>query len=157
LMSPSPVPDHNAAFFELGIQLHAQLPGKYEALLELDVDLELVPPGGPGFSRRPDLMIVDRSARKRVRAEGGLIRASDVLVVVEIVSPGSRRIDHFHKRGEYADAGIPWYWIIDIDDPVSLIACSLTEEFGYQDHQRATGTFTATEPFPVKIDLDRLQ
>jgi Uma2 family endonuclease len=85
-----------------------------------------------------------------------LIRASEVLVVVEIISRGSRRIDNVDKHGEYADAGIPWYWIVDITEPVSVVACRLTEDFGYVDHQRVTGTFTSEEPFAVTVDLDRL-
>ena len=157
LMSPSPVPDHNFAVFELAIQLKPQLPETYEALLELDVDLELVPRTQPGFSRRPDLIVVDRQARRRVRSEGGLIRASEVAVIVEIVSPGSRRTDNIAKRRDYAEAGIPWYWIVDISDPISLVACFNTKEFGYQDHQRVKGTFTSDEPFPVMLDLDRLR
>jgi Uma2 family endonuclease len=157
LMSPSPVPDHNFAAFELATQLRPQLPKRLEVLPDLDVDLELVASDQPGFSRRPDLMIVDRTARQRVRREGGMIRASEVHVVIEIVSPTSHRIDHVDKRGEYADAGIPHYWIVDIDEPISLVACLLTEEFGYQDHQRVTGTFTTEEPFPITLDLDRLR
>lgn len=156
LLSPSPVPDHNVAMQELGMLLRPQLPGSVETVPDMDVDLELAPAKEPGFSRRPDLMIVNRGARKRVRTEGGLIRASEVLVIVEIVSPGSKRTDHVDKRRDYADAGIPNYWIIDIDEPISLTACRLTEEFGYVDDQTATGVFRTEVPFPVEIDLGRL-
>jgi Uma2 family endonuclease len=156
IMSPSPVPDHNYAGQELGMELRPQLPGWAETVPDMDIDLELAPADEPGFSRRPDLLIVAREARKRVRAEGGLIRAGEVFVVVEIVSPGSKRIDHVDKRRDYADAGIPNYWIIDIDEPISLTACRLTEEFGYVDDQTATGLFRTDVPFPVEINLDRL-
>ncbi|MGQ0774266.1 MAG: hypothetical protein ACT4NY_07605 [Pseudonocardiales bacterium] len=47
--------------------------------------------------RRRDMIISQRVAQARVAAEGGLIRASEVLVVVEIVSPGARRADHVTK------------------------------------------------------------
>ena len=157
LMSPSPIPDHNVASAMLLVQLLPQLPAHLELIPDIDVDLELVPPGEPGFSRRPDLVIVDRAARSRVRADGGLIRASDVLVAVEIVSPGSRRMDNVTKRGEYADAGIPHYWIVDLDEPISLLAGHLTAEFGYRDEPAATGTYVADEPFPVRIELDQLR
>lgn len=156
LLSPSPVPDHNIAAQELGVRLRPQLPESFETIPDMDVNLELAPPDQPGFSRRPDLIVVDHNARKRVRAEGGLIRASEVLVVVEVVSPSSRRVDHVDKRRDYADAGIPYYWIVDIDDPISLTACHLTEQFGYQDDQAVTGTFSAATPFSVEIDLDLL-
>ena len=156
IMSPSPVPDHNTAGFELGVELRSRIPDNFEVQLDMDVDLDLVPADEPGSSRRPDLMVVHREARKRVRAEGGLIRASEVLLVVEIVSPSSKRIDHVHKRNDYADAGIPNYWIVDIDEPISLTVCRLTEQFGYQDDQTATGIFRTEVPFPVEINLDRL-
>lgn len=155
-VSPSPVPDHNNAGFELGVALRPHVPDAYEVQLDLDVDLEFAPADEPGSSRRPDLMVVNRAARKRVRAEGGLIRASEVLLVVEIVSPSSKRIDHVHKRNDYADAGIPHYWIVDVDEPVSVTECRLTEEFGYQDNQTVTGTFRTDVPFPFEVSLDRL-
>jgi Putative restriction endonuclease len=67
-----------------------------------------------------------------------------VLVVVEVVSPGSARTDHVHKRGEYADAGIPHYCIVDITKPLSLLACHLAGEFGYADGGTVTGRFVTT-------------
>ncbi len=62
------------------------------------------------------------AAVERVRRDGGILRACDVLVVVEIVSAGSHRTDHVIKRGEYADAGIPPYWMVDLDCPVTSTA-----------------------------------
>jgi Uma2 family endonuclease len=92
----------------------------------------------------------------RVRREGGVLRASEVLLVVEVVSPGSVRTDHVLKRSEYADAGIPHYWIVDITERVSLLACRLAGEFGYADGGAVTGRYTTSAPFPVEIDLDAL-
>jgi Uma2 family endonuclease len=156
LMSPSPVPDHNYAAAEVRDQLRSQLPSGIEAIPDMDVDLQLAPPDAPGTVRRPDLIVVPRDARLRVRHEGGVIRASEVLVIVEVLSPGSKRTDHIEKRSEYADAGIPHYWIVDIEPPVSLLACHLAGEFGYADGGAVTGTFTTSAPFPVEIDLDAL-
>jgi Uma2 family endonuclease len=157
LMSPSPAPDHNYAAFRLGVQLDGKLPTGWEVVTDIDVDLQLAPPDAPGTVRRPDLVVVAAEARQRVRREGGVYRASDVLLVVEVVSPGSARTDHVLKRSEYADAGIPHYWIVDPSEPVSLLACHQAGEFGYADDGTVTGAFTATEPFPVEIDLDGLR
>jgi Uma2 family endonuclease len=157
VMSPSPTAGHMFAVLELAVQIRQQLPAHLRVIPDVDINLELAPPNQPGFSRRPDLIIVDHAALVRVEAEGGLIRASEVLVVIEIVSPGSRRTDNVVKRAEYADAGIPRYWIVDIEQPVSLVACQLTEEFGYQDDEAATNTFSTTEPFAISLDLDRLR
>jgi Uma2 family endonuclease len=153
VMSPSPVPDHNNAVVEVLIQLRPQLPPELEVLLDLDVDLELAPPDAPGFTRRPDLIVARRSARERVRREGGIIRAAEVIVVAEFVSPGSRRTDHVAKRADYADAGIPHYWIVDLDEPVSVVACHLGGELGYVDGGAVSGVFTTSEPFPARIDV----
>jgi Uma2 family endonuclease len=155
--SPGPAPDHNHAAVEVLIQLRGYMPSDLEVLLDLDVNLELVPPDAPGFTRRPDLIVVRRSARDRVRQEGGIIRAAEVVVVAEFVSPGSRRTDNVMKRVDYADAGIPHYWIVDLDEPVSLVACHLAGELGYVDGGAATGVFATSEPFPLRLDLDVLR
>ena len=156
LSSPSPVPDHNIASGSIYVQLVQQLPAELKAIQDVDIDLGLADASSPGFSRRPDLVVLKRAEVERVRAEGGMLRASEVLIAVEIVSPGSKRTDNVIKRGEYAEAGIPHYWILDLDDPVSLVDCHLAEEFGYQDAGGVTGTFETTVPFPIRIDLDKL-
>jgi Uma2 family endonuclease len=156
LMSPSSQPDHNFASLELATQLRPQLPDHLEVLQALDIDLGLAPPDHPGFSRRSDLLVISRAARQRVRREGGLIRTSELTMVVEIVSPDSRRTDNAIKRDEYCDAGIPYYWLIDIDPPISVLACRLIEEFGYLEIGNSTGRFTTNEPFPITVDLNRL-
>lgn len=157
VMSPSPVPRHSRAQIRLTGQLNAQLPDDLEALPEIDVDLALSGPDGPGWSRRPDIVVARRTAYERVDREGGVLTTTDVVLAIEIVSPGSRRTDHVTKRGEYADAGIAHYWIVDLGDPVSLLPCHLAGEFGYADGGVVTGRHAATAPFRVDLDLDALR
>jgi Uma2 family endonuclease len=154
--SPSPTPRHMVAAAELYTQLRNQLPGDLCAVPDVDLDVELSPAGQPGTARRPDLVVVRRSEFVRVDREGGLLRAAETLLVVEIVSPGSRRTDNLIKRGEYADAGIPYYWIIEVAAPVTLVACHLAGEFGYQDGGAVTGVFETAQPFTVRVDLAAL-
>jgi Uma2 family endonuclease len=156
IMSPSPAPRHSRAMGRLYLRLTQEIPAELEVFQELDVDLGLAPLDEPGSSRRPDLIVVQAEVGDQLTAEGGIAPASEVLLAVEIVSPSSKRVDHAHKRVDYADAGIPNYWIIDTDEPISLTACRLTEEFGYVDDQTATGVFRTEVPFPVEINLDRL-
>lgn len=80
----------------------------------------------------------------------------DPEIVVEVVSPSSKRTDYVHKRGEYADAGIPHYWIVDLDEPVSLLTCHLAGELGYADGGEVAGTFRTSVPFPATVDLAAL-
>jgi Uma2 family endonuclease len=151
ITTPGPGPMHNRAALLLACQVKPQVPPGLAFVLGCDVDLCLTPRGEPGFSRRPDLQIFSRSAIPRIDKDDTMIRADEVTVVIEIVSPGSRRTDYRVKHDEYADAGIPHYWIIDLTEPVSLVACR-----GYQDASAVTGTFTTDVPFPVKLDLDAL-
>ncbi|MFJ1760210.1 Uma2 family endonuclease [Amycolatopsis sp. NPDC088138] len=151
ITTPGPGVVHNLAAFQLARQLDPQMPPDLDFVYGCDVDLRLAPRNEPGFSRRPDLQIFSRSAIPRIDKDDTMIRADEVAVVIEIVSPDSRRTDYRVKHDEYADAGIPHYWIVDLDEPVSLVACQ-----GYMDAAAVTGTFTTDVPFPVKLDLDAL-
>jgi Uma2 family endonuclease len=155
VMSPTPTPQHMVALGGLYAALAAQLPPELR-VPDVDLDLVLAAERSPGTVRRPDLVVVTKAEYQRVTAHGGLLRASDTMLVVEVISPGSRRTDDIFKRDDYADAGIPHYWIVDVDDPVSLTACRRVDEFGYQDAGEVTGVLEVTEPFAARIDLDSL-
>jgi Uma2 family endonuclease len=156
VMSPSPVPEHQRCVRRLLRFLEDQLPQHLEVLPDVDIDLQLADPDRPGFVRRPDLVVVPTASIERRRREGGLLRAGEVVLAVEIVSVGSERTDHTIKHGEYADAGIPHYWIVEIDPRAPLTACHRAGEFGYVDAPAVTGVFTAEQPFPVRLELDQL-
>ena len=65
--------------------------------------------GGDG-GRIPDLVVWSK-----IQDDGVWLPVADVLLVVEIISPGSEASDTVAKRTEYAGAGIPRYWIVDQD------------------------------------------
>ena len=156
LMSPSPTPRHMIAVARLHGMVESQLPAGLRAVPDVDLDLQLASADEPGTSRRPDLVVVSEAELHRVETEGGLLRAAAAALVVEIISPGSKRTDTVLKRGEYADAGIAHYWIIDLERPISLVAAHLAGDFGYQDSGEVTGLFDANDPFPIRLDLDTL-
>lgn len=157
VMSSRPALRHQRALAKLYAQLLAQLPDHLTPILESEVDLELGGPDEPGFVRVPDIYVADTAAVDAATEDDRVLHASELLLAVEIVSPSSRRTDGIVKRAEYADAGIANYWIIDLDRPVSLLACHLAEEFGYMDDGAVTGTYTTTAPVPLTIELDRLR
>ncbi|WP_370968905.1 Uma2 family endonuclease [Amycolatopsis sp. cg9] len=128
---------------------------EYAALGETDTGFTELVEGrvvmSPGPKPGHNLVMLER-----VREDKDMIRAEEVAVEIEIVSPGSKHTDYHVKHDEYADAGIPHYWIVDITEPVSLVARHQAGEFGYLDASAVTGTFATDVPFPVKIDLDAL-
>jgi Uma2 family endonuclease len=160
VMSPSPSPDHMLVSGEVRDQMNKQLPATVVVIQDVDIDLQLDPADQPGTSRRPDLVVVEQSAVQRVRAEGGLLRAAEVLLVIEIVSPGSRRTDYEIKRAEYGSAGIPVYWIIDLQPPVSMRVCRQgggPGDAGYvDDGSRVVNSYSTEAPFPLTLDLARI-
>lgn len=153
VMSPNPTPRHMLASGSLYRQIADQLPPDLVAIYEVDLDLQLVAPDEPGTVRAPDLVVLSRAEVDRAVREGGLLRASGAVLVVEIISPGSRRTDTLIKRAEYADAGIPHYWILELEPQVSLRALRLVPGSGYDDDGAVTGTFVAAAPWPVRLDV----
>lgn len=156
IMSPSPAPRHMIALKRLVQQVEQSLPAHLEIVPDVDLDLQLADERHPGTVRRPDLVVITRDELRRVDQEGGFLRASSATLVVEIISPGSRRTDMIFKRGDYADAGIPHYWIVDLEGPVSLVVCHLAGALGYQDSGEVTGVYDVVEPFPARVDLGAL-
>jgi Uma2 family endonuclease len=152
MMSPRPVPDHQDGIALLRDQLVPQLPD-HKVLQAVDVDLQLAPPDRPGTVRVPDLVVVGRAAHLRVRHERTLLRASEVLLAVEFLSPGSTRIDTLVKHHEYAEAGIGHHWIVDLDDGPSLTVHHLAGEFGYQDTAPERGVLVTDAPFTLRVDV----
>ncbi|MGH3433671.1 MAG: Uma2 family endonuclease [Thermocrispum sp.] len=101
--------------------------------------------------RSPDLLI----ARTGVFGQRGIAKASDVVLAVEIISPSSVRTDTVVKPVDYADAGIPNYWLIDAEPPVTATVYYLVDG-EYEESQRAEGTFAVSYPCPLTVDLGAL-
>ncbi|TLG11551.1 Uma2 family endonuclease [Nocardia cyriacigeorgica] len=50
------------------------------------------------------------------------IRAADVLLAGEVLSPSNTQTDMEAKKARYAKAGIPWYWEVTLEREKSAIA-----------------------------------
>lgn len=155
VVKPRPTPDHQASLLELFVQLHQRTPGLIP-VSGVDVDLRLVPPDQPGTVRVPDLVVIPKEHYERVRDGTEPVTAADLVLVGEVLGPGSRRTDAVVKHAEYAAAGIGHYWIIDLDDGPSLTACHLAGGSRYLDAEPRRGVFETDAPFPAVIDLAAL-
>ena len=102
VMTPAPEPVHQRVSRRLLALIEAAVPAGYEVFYApIDYDL----PGGQRVE--PDLIVVPDGSVGPKRLAG------PALLVVEIVSPGSRINDRVTKRAAYAEAGVPAYWIVD--------------------------------------------
>ena len=146
VLSPASTSAHNFACGNLISQLAGQLPAHLRVTYAPEVDLRLAPADAPGFVRRPDLVVHHRGS-------ADLVQACEVVLAVEVLSPHSHYTDRRAKRLDYAEAGIPFYWLVDA---ASLIPLRLTPEGVFEEEPAATTTYETRDPFPVRIELDQL-
>ncbi|AVT40974.1 Uma2 family endonuclease [Plantactinospora sp. BB1] len=108
----------------------------------------------PDFTREPDVLV----HRAEVTADRHFLLPHEVLLAVEIVSPGTRRTDRFSKPAEYAAAGIATYWRVE-QDPVRVYAYRLADRPGrsgnreYELLAEADEVLELTQPFPIKLPI----
>ncbi|WP_163511541.1 Uma2 family endonuclease [Fodinicola acaciae] len=146
VMSPSPADPHQHASYQLTEQLSNQAPAEWKTRQALDV---IIDAGMLATVRQPDIVVRRRGTPKRVKA-------ADVVLAVEIISPGSRKIDLGRKVEEYADAGIPHYWVVDLDPPAPSITVFHLGTDGYVEGPAPTGQLITSVPFDLVIDINAL-
>ncbi|MEH0830224.1 MULTISPECIES: Uma2 family endonuclease [unclassified Micromonospora] len=147
-VTPSPTLGHQDISFLLRLWLHSRVPARLRVAQAVGVGLS------PNTSRQPDVLLY----RAEVPADRFRLRPSDVVLAVEIVSPGTRRVDRFAKPGEYAAAGIPFYWRIE-QDPVHVYAYRIGDRVGpggerqYELMADSAELIELTEPFEIKLPV----
>jgi Uma2 family endonuclease len=148
LVSPHPA-SHQRAMLRMASELDRQLPTVLTAVPDFEV---VVAAAFPPTVRAPDVVVVPTS---RVQDNPPRLPAADVLLAVEIVSPGTGRTDRVAKPAEYAEAGIPHYWLVDIEPPITLTAHLLVDG-AYEVVAEGTGVLDLSGPAAVRLDLDSL-
>lgn len=147
VLRPSPSRRHQRVLMRLSRQIDDQLPPSHEVFHNTDVILQAA---DPSTIRQPDLVVTPF-----VKTEDPLV-ASDILLAVEIMSPETRELDLGRKAEEYADAGIPYYWVVDIDSAEPSIAVFNPGANGYVREPATTGRLTTTMPGDLTIDINAL-
>lgn len=104
----------------------------------------------PGKQREPDLLLVLDPADPR-NQEAFWLGAD---MVVEVVSPDDPERDTKLKRADYAEAGIPEYWIVNpLDDTITVLVRSgaaYVEHGVFRRGEQATAQVLAG--FHVRVD-----
>lgn len=144
VVSPPPVLRHEHTVTELTVLLlAAALPAEWVVL------------GGGGLRfddrnyREPDVLVVRRSALGQDLAAPG-----DVLLAVEVMSPGSVSTDRVTKPAQYAAAGLPHFWRLELGDPV-LVTHVLAGDV-YRETGRHSGDVVVDEPVVLRFPLAQL-
>ena len=75
-----------------------------------------------GTSGKNDFLTPDFLVHRCLHKPYQDLRAGDVLLVGEVLSPGNTQTDIEAKKARYASAGIPWYWEAALDRSASAIA-----------------------------------
>ncbi|MGY1931599.1 Uma2 family endonuclease [Nocardia gipuzkoensis] len=113
----------------------------------------VVDPAQPPTVRVPDVLVI---RRKALADDLARVQPEDVKLAVEILSAGSRRTDRVTKFFEYAEVGIEYYWLIDLDEPVSLSAYRLIDGDYELVAERSGSVTVELGGNPVTIDLGAL-
>lgn len=110
----------------------------------------------PAGVRKPDVFVVPRDvARGAIERKARTYYAADLLLVGEVISPrsGSEQVDRVRKVGEYAKAGIPLYWIMDLEPAPKITILTLhASEYIVGAEIRAGKVLTLSEPFAISLD-----
>lgn len=153
IVNPSPLPLHQRVARRLAAQLEPQLPAEWQ--LETDVDVMLNEE--PLDYLTPDIVVFSSEVPLTTRP----IATPSVLLVVEVVSKGSRREDRGSKPIAYAEAGVPYFW--RIEGPLTGAVKTELHEYRspgpdsqYASLDSRTSRTTLQEPFPIRLDLDAL-
>lgn len=149
VVSPRPVSRHQRAVWRLSAQLEPQLPARWGVLIDTEIVIDV---GPPATVRAPDVLVVPSAG-----IDQNLPRWSpdEVVLVVEIVSPGSERTDRTAKFAEYAEVGIEHYWIVDLDGPPTLTAWRSIDG-DYEQMAAGSGVVELSSPSSITLDLDAL-
>jgi Uma2 family endonuclease len=146
---PQPKSWHQHAGNRLTHRSNDQLPRDLVALAEVEV----VVADPPLTIRVPDAIV---TRTELFETDPPRYAAADVLVAVEILSDGTRRVDRIMKSAEYAEAGIPQYWIVGLGSPTTLLAYTVVNGH-YELSGEHSGTVTLdVGGHPVTLDLDAL-
>jgi len=147
-VSPSPGNNHQIVAMRLGVSLEEGCPAECQVTQGVDVRIN---------HRRqfvPDVLVTTDEAARRTQRP---FEAREVILAVEIVSPTSQAMDRILKPALYAQAGIPFYWRIEVTDRLSVHAYKAAPSGDVYTH---VGEFTEVielaEPWPITIPVSRL-
>ncbi|HYU75487.1 MAG TPA: Uma2 family endonuclease [Ktedonobacteraceae bacterium] len=139
MMSPAPEPAHQGVIEEINGYLREQIRlTKRGLVLTGPVDVVL----SQEMTMQPDVLVllaehINRVQKKRILGVPDL--------AVEVMSPSSATYDRFVKYSVYERAGVPEYWLVNVDE--QTIEVFVLDEGKY----RSLGVFQGEQTLPSRI------
>lgn len=128
-MMASPTILHQTIKLGLYVELARLCPDEIAVVSEIEVRL------GALHRRIPDVLVVHAEDYREAASQ---LTPDQVVLAVEVVSPGSETRDRETKPREYARAGIPHFWRIEINPTIEVHTFRLGDS-GYLE----TGVWSA--------------
>jgi len=150
VVSPSASKRHNRLARILANALDAAGGTEWNADTDFDVQLTDVPLN----NRRPDITVY-----RAATIDAAPTRPEHVLLVVEVVSPGSETTDRVVKTDQYAKAGIAFYWRVEqTATGIPLVYTYVLDPASnrYREGDLHAGVVKTTAPLAIDLDLGRL-
>lgn len=151
IVSPSPAWPHQKASLRLAMQFESALAASgapfdvAEAVNVRTADQLFI----------PDIVVADIAA---VRSGPVAVSMEDVLLVVEIVSPGNAPVDRHLKSSAYAELGLEHYWRLEPAGATPELIVQTLAGGEYKETVRVTGAAKVSvgDHFVVEIDVPAL-
>jgi Uma2 family endonuclease len=153
-VTPAPVYDHQFAVWQLSRLLgNFVVENDLGVLLLAPFDIRL--PGGIASPIQPDLAFV-RTANQPRPGDGSFAGVPDL--VVEVLSPGTRRFDRTVKLAAYRDAGVPEVWFADpMPRRFQVLALSPDDKEYVERGVFGPGEAIASPVLPgLRLEVDRI-
>ena len=141
MVVPSPSIGHQQIGNLLWMWFSQHAPDEFMSVTAVGVAVDLKD------SLEPDVLLL----RRPLTLTHHFVMPDQVGLVVEVVSPGTRRRDRLEKPAEYAAAGIPHYWRIE-QNPVHVFAYDLVDG-GYELVADSADELVLTAPFEIRLPI----
>ncbi|MEU4803233.1 Uma2 family endonuclease [Actinosynnema sp. NPDC023587] len=142
LVSPLGVYRHQRLLFRIAMALESACPSGLEATTGINTHLA------------DDCMFIPDFTVNAPGPYGLTVPAGQLVLVGEVVSPSTRFKDLEIKRQRYAEAGVPFYLVVDPKDDVAVATLFELAAGEYVEVARSeAGVLKLDRPFPVTIEL----
>jgi Uma2 family endonuclease len=148
IVSPSPTSPHQSLVLSLGSALEARCPDGLVATQGVEVRISR------HRSLTPDVLVVTAEAAASGPCK---FRPEEVVLAIEIVSPGSRALDRVLKPALYAEAGVGCYWRIEQEPFLNIIVHELAEgATAYTEIDAFKDVLDVKRPWPITLSVPDL-